>query len=208
MDEILLGFQLRVTLSQLKQWDSERRETYLLRENIKHPLSIDRAVWPEYDNKDVLSSFFSDYCVGVYCAPNGLNIYNIKTPTLLDQISDHAETILIGLTIINDTVNHAQELKSKHSILDIPYSFEHLLRSDWACLGYDVADYWLYSGLMNCGYNPNHKTDLSKRFANALNEYGLFMSTEIAQEFRIYCESNIKEHMPFAVYGLWWKSSL
>lgn len=204
MEEILLGFQLKAELKKIKEWELDRRKAYLLREDIKMPLSVDQAVWAESD-KNVYSSLFSDYCEEVYSSPNGLNIYNIKSKVVLDQASFHDGAILIGLTVVNDIESRAQELKNKHFMLNMPYSIKQLLKANWICLGYDVADYWPYSGLMNCGYNADDKVALSKRFTNALNEYGLFNLIETAQEFGIDCETRVKEHAPFAIYGMWWK---
>lgn len=205
MEEILLGFQLKIELMKIKQWELDRKREYLLREDIKKPLSVDKVVWPESDDKKMYSILFSDYCDGEYCAPNGLNIYSIKKQESLNRTSFYDGSILVGIAVVNDTKNRSQELKNKHSILDIPYLLNDLLEAGWSRLGYDVADYWLYSGLMNCSYSAKDKVNLAKRFANALNEYGLFNAVETAQEFCTDCETRIKEHAPFSIYGIWWK---
>jgi hypothetical protein len=205
MKEILLGFQLRVNPLHIELWESERRETYLIREDIIHPLSVDRDVWPENNNKENLSYIFSNYHNGAYRAPNGLNLYTLSTPQLLGQKEDIDDALLIGITVVNYNmdIDHAQHLRSMHAILDIQYSIEQLLRNDWMFLGYDVADYWLYSCLMNCGFDLNYKKDSFKRFADEINEHGLFATAGTAKDFLVDCESRIKEHAPFAIYGIW-----
>lgn len=74
------------------------------------------------------------------------------------------------------------------------------IKEDWKLLGYDVADKYLLSGLMNCGYKK--EGDYNK-FKNSLNEYHLFNSINDAKEFKRSTNARVPEHAPFFVYGLW-----
>lgn len=203
MKEILLGFQLRVASKSEEQWNSDRRKLYLLREEVTLSLSVHRNVWPSCENEKLLSSLFIDYSADFCSAPNGLSVYNLKESSIVDKPSRYNDAFLIGITVVDEPINTARELKVNRDILDIPYSIEQLLRLGWICLGYDVADQWLTSGLMNCGYESKEKVLLVNRFAHLLNEFHLFNSVDVAIEFSVDCNERVPEHAPFIVYGIW-----
>jgi hypothetical protein len=205
MDETLLGFQLRVVPKSLERWQSPRRAIYLLRESISVPLSVDKAVWPSSDDKRLLADLFSDYSSNINAAPNGLDVYSIKDSVFLNRPPEHAGSLLIGITAMGDV---AQELRRTHHIGATLYSIADLKANGWWLVGYDVADRWLSSGLMNCGYTPDQKTVLSTRFGSRLNNHGLFDDPEAAQDFCVACNDRIPEHAPFVVYGIWSNSDL
>jgi hypothetical protein len=71
----------------------------------------------------------------------------------------------------------------------------------WQFLGYDVADYFLLSGLTNCG--PVNEADPLGRFAAALNEHHLFDNIQAAEQFALISDERVPEHAPFYVYGLY-----
>lgn len=204
MNEVVLGFQLRVRRADLEPWSSARRRDYLLHEDVELPLSVDIVVWPNSHSAKLLSSLFSDYSPGANAAPNGLDVYRIGDPSVLKRLYVPEEPILIGITVASPDPTVARELKSRHSIMDIPAPVEQLYETGLRCLGYDVADHWLTSGLMNCGYVPDRKIVLAERFPRSdLNDLGLFVSPDIANDYRIDCDIRVREHSPFVVYGIW-----
>lgn len=199
MNETVLGFQLRLTPQSLQSWSLERRAMYLLRENIRFPLSVDTAVWPESDNWRLLSTIFADFNPLPNSASNGLGLYSLRSLEAHDQQLELEKPILISVSVIG---NVAHELQRRHCIQNL-LPITALYSRGWVCLGYDVADWWLLSGLSNCGYTTEEKKSLSNQFASDINEYGLFVSGNAAQCFCADCNLRVPQHAPFAIYGIW-----
>jgi len=205
MEEILLGFHLRVPPGQVKhtgQWGARRRDIFLLNKHIRYPLSVDESVWPRCDCESIYSLLFQHYHDS-QTVVNGLNVFSPKAESVLKQASSYSECFMTGITVIDDERNFAEKLISMHRIADNPYSVNSLQVTGWACLGFDVADEWLTSGLMNCSSERQEMRKLSERFAHHLNEFGLFSSEKIAEEFQHECEARFVSHAPFAVFGIW-----
>lgn len=199
MDETVLGFQLRVAPQTMELWDARRRAMYLLREDIRFPLSVDTAVWPEASDPALLSALFSDFSADPNSAPNGLSAYTLRSFAVLSTPFHFNDTFLIGLSVMG---KFARELQNQHRIQNL-LPITDLISNNWVCLGHDVADRWLISGLFNCGYEAATKLSLSHQFAAYLNEYGLFTSAHIARSFALDCNTRVSEHKPFAVFGVW-----
>jgi len=54
MQEVLLGFDIReIWLDISSFWNIERRNTYLLQQQVQKPLSVDPTVWPSAYDLDV-----------------------------------------------------------------------------------------------------------------------------------------------------------
>ncbi|MHB0992510.1 MAG: hypothetical protein ACYC3O_13210 [Burkholderiales bacterium] len=199
MNETVLGFQLRLAPQAQQSWNLKRRTTYLLRENIRFPLSVDTAVWSEADDWNLLPIIFADFNSQPNSAPNGLGLYSLRSLETLDQQPELDKPVLISISVIGNVVH---ELQHRHCIQNL-LPIATLVSRGWVCLGYDVADWWLLSGLSNCGYAVEEKKSLSNQFAGDINEYGLFVSGNTAQAFCADCNLRIPEHAPFAIYGIW-----
>ncbi|MBL1149691.1 MAG: hypothetical protein D8M53_05735 [Armatimonadetes bacterium] len=74
---------------------------------------------------------------------------------------------------------------------------------EFSMLGFDVADEWLLSGLMNCGYINAERADLAKEFGSHLNKWHLFHDLNAAHAFQTITDQRVPEHAPFFVYALW-----
>jgi len=72
----------------------------------------------------------------------------------------------------------------------------------WRCLGFDVADQWLDSGLMNM-WSEDALPAARERYAGQLNAHHLFAVVDHARSFRAYSDRRVPEHAPFMVYGLY-----
>ena len=70
-------------------------------------------------------------------------------------------------------------------------------------LGYDVADYYLMSGLANCGYSPEEAESLAPAWAARLNEWHLFGNPGDATTFAAVTAERVPEHAPFFAYGIY-----
>ncbi len=69
---------------------------------------------------------------------------------------------------------------------------------DVIILGYDVADVWLLSGIMNICYSEQDR-EAWPQFVSALNENHLFDDPRIAIEFAEVLDDRVTEHAPFVV---------
>lgn len=200
MDEILLGFQLRVDRGQVPPWASERRAKYLLIESAPAPLSVDTAVWPLSTNQALQSRILEDYSADASSAPNGLSVYRLQVALeLLDRVEGSDPLAITASKAAAD------DLRMLHKIENAGHTVADLAARGWRRIGYDVADRWLTSGLMNCGYNVGEKPALVSRFGGLLNDNHLFREASDAIVFSTQCDTRVAEHAPFFVYGLWLK---
>ncbi len=200
MASCVLGFHLRVSPHKLQRWNAERKSIYLLREDIATPLSVDTSVWPQSDNESLCSELFSNYSSVPNSAPNGLNLFDLLSPSYVTHKSLQTESFLIAITVSS---NVGARLRNEHFIEESSIDIDDLTRANWMCLGFDVANDWFCSGLMNCGYSTNDKAALSKRYSGELNEFGLFMTEQAAASFCTSSDSRVSEHAPFISYGIW-----
>jgi hypothetical protein len=70
-------------------------------------------------------------------------------------------------------------------------------------IGFDVADYWLMSGLANCGYSPEEAASLTPVWAPLLNEWHLFSTLADATAYAEVTDQRVPEHAPFYAYGIY-----
>lgn len=206
--ESLLGFKVRMPPKNLPPWPLERRKTYLLRADVNRPLSVDPRIWPDLEYADLaptdpqyadlVAEVFDDYYRD--SVSNGLNIY---TKSSADRLRRLRQGLIVAFTANS---KDAVMLRRLHKIDESQLSPSELRSSGFRRLGYDVADQWLYSGLMNCALNASERKLLSPKFQAALNDAGLFTSAQLAEKFRLQCNRLIPEHAPFLVYGIWLKS--
>jgi hypothetical protein len=85
---------------------------------------------------------------------------------------------------------------------EIPVTNPASLPEQIEFLGFDVADAGHISGLCNCGYKPQEKSRLAKRWGKRLNKYGLLRSLSDATKFKEMSDRRVPEHAPFWVYGV------
>ena len=192
----LLGFQLRIIAKKIK-WSQERRQQYLLIQDIRYPLSVDKTVWPYHENKEDKASMFQDSDIED-SPPNGLNVYNLKN--MPSQNYKNKENFT--LVAITTTPNAASSLKEMHKINSTSYTIEDIKNSNWEFLGYDIADKHLISGLMNFGHSKEEKDTLLSTYISNINLHGLLSTGEIAQKYANHCNDRYKNHAPFFIYGL------
>jgi hypothetical protein len=88
----------------------------------------------------------------------------------------------------------------------------HLLRRDVPAVrsvdtqGYDVADYWMLSGLTNCGYKPEEEEEAASPapvWGPRLNDWHLFADPDDAETFADVMDKRVPEHAPFYAFGLY-----
>ena len=169
-------------------WSDARRETYLLRRDVRRPLSVDRTVWPSCPMADGQPSPQALPWVGV----EEVRQRAVETGATRQP---HAVTIVIGLVIEN---SNDEALAASQGI-----DTEVAVERKWRPLGFDIADGTTISGLSNCGYKADEAEALRDAWAARLNDYGLFDDVHDALAFRAVTNARVREHAPFAVYAVW-----
>jgi hypothetical protein len=218
-----LGFDCRdVRRSALAgRWESGRRERFLLNPAIDRPISVDTSALPSLfpDFNDLADSA----APAVGCVPvewesralarswpdlavmvQVLRMHGIDVPgpdhLLLelvlhagDGVADHP--LWAGLLALACETTAAAALATSSGALDREF------------IGFDVADSSRTSALMNCGYLAREIDALRAHWSNRLNDRGLIVAMEDAQEFLSISNQRIPEHAPFAIFALHeWKS--
>ena len=77
------------------------------------------------------------------------------------------------------------------------------LSDDWQFLGFDIADDWLLSGLSHCDFESRRTAAFEARWSPCINEAGLLGDLRDAVEFKSVLDSQVQEHAPFIVYGIY-----
>jgi hypothetical protein len=207
MVELVLGYDARWRPHRLApRWPTERRDRFLLRDS-DGPLSVDHLVWP---------SVF-DYGIGIglpvderqrlglaghpppaWIGPN-VGLWDDLAALQTARADARNSTWLVAVTCHHP---HAQFTAGPVG----PYVGSTAPPSPaphWRCLGYDVADGSLMSGLSNCGYPPDERPHLQHTWSTSLNGHHLFPDPTLAERFRVGCEARVTEHAPFFVFGLY-----
>lgn len=189
-NHINLGFQPRIPVSKLRDWDSERLARFQLKSSVNRPLSVDTSVWPPIDDPEVIEEYFP----GEPGPTNGLKIFS-GNPANPAPISNYVQ--LIAITAAKSDADRLFRLHRIAPPRSIPENFR--------LVGYDVADDWLTSGLLNASVGMDDKLSLAHRFEKAINSNGLFAKLEDAEQYSKVIARLIPEHAPFSSYGIWLK---
>lgn len=212
MHSELLGFDIRLTpkvyVNQL--WDHERRTRYLLRPEIKWPLSVDQMAWPSFFryNRYQMGPAYFQFDGMIDITPNSTrhlalelwpDLDKMKVYFLKQRSTQEKNGIQIAVLLVANESLFLDEYWS--AVLDPALSLNNLPK-EWLLLGYDVADRYMISGLTNCGYDDNEKILLQKRWGSLINEYGLIKTLDDAVSFKRVCNKRVQTHYPFYVYGL------
>lgn len=177
-------------------WQPDRRSLYLLRPDVAEPLSVDGMVWPSIFESRSLSK---DQEAAV--APMGPRI---KRPEWIGLLDPFWESLTVLLQHCGDRPQTSIVAVScpSHPYHEHGTSKETPAGASWRSIGFDVADEFQTSGLMNCGYLPDEIAPLQREFASSLNESHLFSKEEDAHRFARTSDSRVVEHAPFFVYQL------
>lgn len=188
--ELLIGFDARENFLRFKNtWSPDRIDQYLLKANIIKPMSVDVMVWDTLFHQ--LDFRLPDW-IGPRQAWDSLE----RLYMFINSINISSEYWVIAIT---QWTSVDQEAKHKEAYDVHPSS----VSDDWTLLGFDIADEFLLSGLMNCGYWPEEREVISKQFAGHLNEHHLFDDLDIALRFKTLSDQRVIEHSPFNVYGIY-----
>ncbi|MDP6706025.1 MAG: hypothetical protein QF893_06765 [Alphaproteobacteria bacterium] len=208
--QYVLGYDLRFAFEAFvtRDWTAARRARYLLRPEIAEPASVDTAVWP---SRFVFPGSY------VSRQPDGLARAAVEIRYLLQNAVDlwpepeemraafqasglGGGAIALAVTLVGDRALVADDTWA--ALID-PDTAPGPPSPGWTCMGYDIADSGLTSGLSNCGYEPAETTALRADWSERLNRHGLFDSPADADAFRALADRRVPEHQPFYVFGLY-----
>jgi hypothetical protein len=202
-EEHLLGFDAREMLPAAESWTSARRSLYLLRPEVRRPLSADSEVWSSLfdDGSGIPRPGVSELLSPKWTGPNA------RLWEDLGRLESNLATVNVGIPyclVAFTWLADAASLREPRSYGPYDEPMTPGVRSpEWLSLGFDVGDGGMLSGLMNCSYNAEERKGLVEEWGPWLNEAHLFADAEAAFEFRLLTNRRVAEHAPFFVYGLW-----
>lgn len=186
--EFVIGYQAWAVGRDFRAvWEPERIAQYLLKEDLTWPLSVN---WPSaFEEAQIQAHAWTGMPLGLWASLDALRAF-ISTTKLPPPYW------IVAVT----QVGTAEKQRWYRTNFEIQ---PPALSEAWPRLGFDVADDYLLSGLMNCGYWPEERALLRQRFAGQLNTYHLFTDRAVAQTFRRLTDERVPEHRPFNVFGLY-----
>jgi hypothetical protein len=205
----LIGYDVRrspVSLAPFR-WDPPTREQFLLRPEVKCPLSVDKSVWP--------SRFFTPGAVldfGDEIRPDpvrgnpyfvAFDLWNELDEMLAAYVPGMPDDcgIALGLLVPEDEAGIRREERDPWWSLatQIPTRPSDV-GANWASLGFDVANSGFLSALSNCGSPEKELAQLRARWATHINDKGLFLSASEAEAFCIDANVRVAPDGPFHVF--------
>jgi len=194
----LLGFDIRQCPGDylLTDWN---RESFLLKPDIKRPLSVDTDIWPS-----VFDDFEESEIPKHSLRPSVWVWFDLKAMEAFFMGQNKVQNrrgVRLGVELIIEKPLHGDDFWE--GVLG-PYSplSPGKIPSSWMPLGYDVADRYQVSGLSNCAYEQSEKGSLQSTWESRLNEHGLFHKQDDAISFRDITDKRVQDHAPFYVYAL------
>jgi hypothetical protein len=200
IEERIIGYDAREFWLKLDSWSEQDRNRYLYKLDIVKPLSVDAIIWPsvfsaERGQKPPDHVGFQGFWADFDRLRSAVTEYHDKEP------SRDYRMIAAALMLDQETSKHPIPWDER-----IPRPKPDRRGPDWVFLGYDVADQFTLSGLMDCGFLPqvDDVPALRRRWGPLLNKFHLFDSYAAAADFRRFSDERMKDdHAPFFVFGLW-----
>lgn len=202
--EYILGYHIReMFLDMDRAWDAARREQYLLRMDVRKPLSVDCAVWPFFFDP-LESEKPQDWRIG--CADLWEETDALRIFVQSDDGRPNKPHRIIGITLDVLSYADAEEwCRRQGKLLGHLASRAIKGKVPWPRLGYDVADGAMISALTNTGWlaETENVWALREKWWPLLNENHLFERSADARQFRDYSSVRFKENAPFFVFGIY-----
>jgi hypothetical protein len=183
MREILLGFDARAAIEgSPTDWSPDRREQYLLRRDVRRPLSVDEAVWTRRDS-------------ALGAGPE-VSIATPKWTELSAALAEApAEETIVAITVWQGLSEPAMAPRGavRPSAID----------AAWERLGWDVVDGLFPSALTNCAYREDDRRAWRAEWEGMLNEHHLFRELPAAFGFRDARARDVRALATLVVMGLY-----
>jgi hypothetical protein len=187
----LLGFDIReMGLSHNNTWSQERKDSFLLRQDLEKPLSADTGVWESVFNLDsslVIPLEHQRY-YGLWWQLRAMQAFIAS-----HEVSRWKPSWVI---VVTELVPDQYE---ETSFRVEPAEVE----PQWSLLGYDVCQESLVSGLSGEAYERDEIQPLKERWAKHLNKYHLFEDWEQADQFADWADMRDPGSAPYFVFGLY-----
>lgn len=201
---LTLGFDAKTT--KVHSWDKCRKNALLLNKDCDFPKSVDDSVWSSIFDDNEKSKQINTVFQGYHVNLSELEAACVQTDKVVVSIALELESCSD-----NDLLEWHRRLFGKQqkellgNSVNIPsICVPPVVPSEFELIGYDIADFWGLSGLMNCGINDAETGgNQAKEFTPFLNEHHLFQNFSKANEYALYLNGVVKEHAPFFVYSLW-----
>ena len=220
----MIGFDAReLWLDSDSQWDKNTHNTFLLRREVLKPLSVDRLVWYSvftektisriWENKLPQSIYFTDVWNMTFSEKNFLQtppdkyLFNgiwRNLNTLNTYLQEHWQDDWkpCAIIAIQEIIN-LETFEDDEDNSFLPPIVPNEVQDDWVLLGYDVADYYLYSGLADGGIQDELFSKIKPEWVDNLNDYHLFTNPQTAFDYIEFANARIPTHQPFYVYALY-----
>jgi hypothetical protein len=183
---MVLGYDLRVSARTPFDWPPSRMETFLLRQDVLKPLSVDSIVWEKVDNSNQERLNHFGFWNSIEDAQNSIDGIAFDLPPAFVKLE------IAWLASEENTVDRYFE-----EIPTSPTSKMH----PWIDLGYDVADTGLISSIMNCGH-AIQEIEYYTQHPSLFNEFHLFRDFGDAHAFLQKMSVGRKANDPLFVYGI------
>jgi hypothetical protein len=191
-----MGYDARRTTPPSQLANNAYRESYLYRFDAVNLSSVDTAIWPSvFDAGDGPA-----LPRPAYVGPQGLW-------SDFHALSRAVEKSTVDVSII--AIQYVPTAATEKSLFEWLATTEPTTSldasADWTFIGYDVADRFMVSSLLNCGLgSERHEIRLRDALVkDCVNERHLFRRLTDADSFVAISDDRIREHAPFFVYAVW-----
>jgi len=189
----LIGYDVREDFDSVaREWTDERKARFLIRGDVMAPLSVDTDVWRSIF--DVQPSMERPAWTG-YVQDAWSDLDALLAALAPRDGRRIVEGHVAVLELVERGCTEPELVRWHERVLRVSPPTDGLSLD---FLGYDVADWFLLSGLMNCALDQS----LPSLWIARLNGYHLFETSEDADDFRRLVNRLVPEHAPFFVYGL------
>ena len=207
----ILGYDCRPDLNNealARLWTDQRRREYLLNQEVRFPLSVDRMVWPSLFNFDGGVRENKIFPL-IRIRPDdfhqqGLRLW--KSLLELQETIKHSDTVTFPTCSVISIIVEDSDLIQNDEWWQMAFqepTVPSRLGGTWEFLGYDIGDKYLTSGLSHCGLKAEMMETAQKEWGGAVNSNGLFLEITVTQQFRDFIERRVPSHAPFYIFGIY-----
>jgi len=200
MKNLLLGFDVLGTPERMGRsvWDEQEKQKFLLRPEVKFPISVDRSICPSVFQPGAQSS-------GSVADEKHINILGLwdDAAKMLQWVEQRPKIkALIRFPVAIQLISSPNSSDPMWDTIAGQGTEPAAPSREWNRLGYDVADRGPTSGLSNCSYTADEMTQARRRWGNRVNPSGLLESLEDARAFASFSDARVPDHKPFLVYEI------